>query len=229
MKRFGLLIYCILCSLSSRAFEPTGNYAPRQLEGWFILVSPQVATNSSLATNVLRLLEFQLYQITRAVPEPALTRLREVPIWIELNDSSFPGMCYHPSRDWLREHGFNPDKARAVEIGNATNFLTWTHEQPWMVLHELAHSYHDRVLGYNYSPIKAAYEHAKASKTYDNVLYIGGGRKRHYALTDNQEYFAECTEAFFGVNDFYPFVRVELRECDPDMFVLLEKVWGLKE
>jgi len=40
------------------------------------------------------------------------------------------------------------------------------------------------------------------------------------------EYFAESTEAFFGTNDFYPFVRPELREFDPEMFNLLTKLWG---
>jgi len=40
------------------------------------------------------------------------------------------------------------------------------------------------------------------------------------------EYFAESTEAFFGTNDFYPFIRPELREFDPEMFNLLTKLWG---
>ena len=31
---------------------------------------------------------------------------------------------------------------------------------------------------------------------------------------------------YFGTNDFYPFVRVELKECDPETFKLLEKVWS---
>ena len=40
------------------------------------------------------------------------------------------------------------------------------------------------------------------------------------------EYFAESTEAFFGTNDFYPFVRAELKQHDPKMFDLLWKLWG---
>jgi hypothetical protein len=33
-------------------------------------------------------------------------------------------------------------------------------------------------------------------------------------------------EAYFGVNDFYPFVRAELKEHDPAGFALMETVWG---
>ena len=54
-----------------------------------------------------------------------------------------------------------------------------------------------------------------------------GRRERHYALNNPKEYFAETTEAFFGVNDFYPFVRAELKEFDPAMFELLGEVWAV--
>ena len=40
------------------------------------------------------------------------------------------------------------------------------------------------------------------------------------------EYFAESTEAYLGVNDFYPFVRAELNRHDPRMYRLLRKIWG---
>ncbi len=32
------------------------------------------------------------------------------------------------------------------------------------------------------------------------------------------------TEAFFGTNDFFPFVRAELKEHDPQMFNALREV-----
>lgn len=40
------------------------------------------------------------------------------------------------------------------------------------------------------------------------------------------EYFAEGTEAYFYRNDFYPFVRAELKEHDPVLHDLLEEIWG---
>src|SRR5262249_1859501 len=138
-----------------------------------------------------------------------------------------PCMCYHPSADWLREHDMNPAKAGAVEVANATNFLAWTQQQPWMVLHELAHGYHHRVLKYDHPGIKAAYEQAVAAPRDDKVRHYDGRIVRHYALSNDQEYFAEATEAYFGMNDFYPFVRAELKEHDPTAYELLREVWGV--
>src|SRR5262249_39055788 len=108
---------------------------------------------------------------------------------------------------------------------NPENFLTWTREQPWMVLHELSHGYHHRFLGDNHPDIKRCYESAKASGKYDSVLRFNGKHERHYAMNNEKEYFAEATEAFFGTNDFYTFVRAELKEHDPEMFELLGRLW----
>jgi dipeptidyl-peptidase-4 len=43
------------------------------------------------------------------------------------------------------------------------------------------------------------------------------------------EYFAEGTEAYFDRNDFYPFVRAELKKHDPVLHDLLEEIWGIKK
>ena len=48
---------------------------------------------------------------------------------------------------------------------------------------------------------------------------------RHYALTNHKEFFAEMTEAYFGVNDFFPFNRAELKEAEPEIHALLSAVW----
>ena len=58
------------------------------------------------------------------------------------------------------------------------------------------------------------------------MLLYTGRTVKHYALTTPMENFAESTEAYLGVNDFYPFVRAELKEHDPRMFELLKKIWG---
>jgi len=121
------------------------------------------------------------------------------------------------------------NEAKGVEIGSARNFLNAVRHQPWMVLHELAHSYHDRVLGFDHPKVKEAYEAAKKSGKYEKVLIWTGHVGRHYAMTDHKEYFAESTEAFFGTNDIYPFVKAELKQHDPAMYALLAELWGAKE
>lgn len=121
-----------------------------------------------------------------------------------------------------------PLMAGNVEIGNAKNFVSWTYEQPWMVLHELAHSYHYRVLpqGENNPDVLAAYNLAMKEHRYDQVRHWDGKVVKAYATTNQMEYFAETTEAYFGSNDFFPFVRGELQVADPEGYALMVKVWG---
>lgn len=211
------------------SFVPTSEYAERRVEGWTVMVNRRLLAgeDADLGREALRLLEVKLFDIRRAVPELACRELQAVPIWLGLDDGHAPCAEYHPSREWLAENGYNPDKARAVEIGNARRFLDWSKDQPSMILHELAHAYHDRVLGHDYPGIRAAYRRAVESKSYESVLRADGRRERAYALTDPQEFFAEATEARFGTNDFFPFVRAELNQHDPDLASLLDKVWSV--
>jgi hypothetical protein len=215
---------------SHRAFDPTDAYEAKKVEGWLVRVNKRlIADHQELADKSLELLKFQLYQITRMVLAPALEKIRSVPIWLELQDPLVTCMCYHPSPDWLTSHGLNPAKARCVEIGNARRFLEWEKTQPWMVLHELAHAYHDQFLpdGFDNADVQAAFESARDQKLYDHVLRGNGHAEKAYAMTNQMEYFAECSEAFFGTNDFYPFVRAEFKEHDPGGYEVLSRAWGM--
>lgn len=224
--RWLLVLVCLLLA-TKPPYDPTSNYEVRQIEGWKVYVNKRLLrAEGDVASETLKLLETKLYEINRVVPRPALDRLHEVAIWLELEDKQFECGCYHPSRKWLVEHGVNPDKARSVEIANAANFLRFSLDQPSLVLHELAHAYHHRVLGYDNAEILAAYRRAVESKSYESVLRYNGRRERAYAIKNAQEYFAELSEAFFGTNDYYPFVRAEIKEHDPHMYGLLKKLWG---
>lgn len=210
-------------------FVPTSDYTTQTLNGWTVHVNKHLLDDrADLGRDALRLLDVMLFEIERAVPDPALSEIRKVPIWLGLDDGHAPCAEYHPSRSWLVENGFNPDKARGVEIGNAARFLDWSRTQPSMLLHELAHAYHDRVLGFDDPDIRAAFHRARDSDLYTSVLHAHGKSQRAYALTDPQEFFAESSEAYFGTNDFYPFVRAELRQHDPETAKLLEELWNHK-
>jgi len=50
-----------------------------------------------------------------------------------------------------------------------------------------------------------------------------------YGMNNPMEYFAETTEAYFSRNDFFPFVKSELKKHDPEMFDLLTELWGVSE
>lgn len=208
-------------------FAPTEAYEVRDLRGWTVRISPNLRESPELCRQVLELLDHQLYQITRVIPQPALDRLRSIEIWAETEMPKTACMCYHVSKGWLVPNGYNPDKEGTVEIGNAVAFLRWTKHQPWMVLHELAHGYHDQVFGYRHAGISAAWQRMVDTGAYDEVGHIAGGTRRHYALTNPMEYFAETTEALYGTNDFHPYVRSELEAIDPEGFALVRSLWEL--
>jgi hypothetical protein len=214
---------------SAMAKAPRG-YRTRPIEGWTILVNVGfLEREPELADRTLKLLGFQLYQITRVVPPAALANLRKIRIWVEEKESDPPCMTYHPDPGWLREHGKDPEKARCVELANVRNFLSWTIEQPWMLLHELSHGYHHQFLprGFDNPTIKSAYDHAMKAGLYNRVLRYSGQEEKAYAATNPMEYFAEATEAYFGTNDFFPFIRIELRRHDPTAVEMLESLWDV--
>ncbi len=217
--------------------QPTSDYEIRDVSGWTIHLSRTLlATNRPATDRALDLLAGQLEEIVHRVPSQSVAELRKVPLWVSPEYPGLPPRAeYHPSADWLGEHGRNPAMAKAVEFTNVRIFESETRRMPNFALHELAHAYHDRVLpaGFENTFIKQGYEKAKRSGKYDNVEQrFGDGRSakvRAYALTNPQEYFAELTEAFFSTNDFFPITREELRRHDPETFALLQNLWAVPE
>ena len=94
------------------------------------------------------------------------------------------------------------------------------------MLHELSHAWHHQVVGYGDAAIAEAYAEAMASGRYADVPYAGGGTREAYATTDDREYFAELSEAWFWENDFYPFVREEVEAFDPVGAAAVEASWS---
>lgn len=68
------------------------------------------------------------------------------------------GMCYHMSPEWLSGHGNDPKKAGCIEMYQLSDYIEWRSQQPFMVLHELSHSYHHENDGKLDGPIDAAYQ-----------------------------------------------------------------------
>ena len=190
------------------------DHPARELRGWTVRVDRALLESEGreLGERALELLAAELLEVELLVPAARLDALKAVPIWID-REHELERMQFHPSAVWLEEHGYDPRMERSVHIPRAASFLALarTGHQPSVVLHELAHAFHFRELGFDHPPIRAAFEAAAAGGAYDEVLHVSGRERRHYALTDPMEYFAEATEAFFGTNDFYPFVRAELR------------------
>ena len=196
-----------------------------RVEGWTVYVSRQLDRRKALSEEILRLLRHKLHMVKRYMPARGLNHLKKVPIWVELDNPNVPYITYHCCKEAVKPQRRNPDKRGAVEIGNAKNFVEWAFLQPFMLLNQLARAYHEQVLGYDNAEIKAPHEQAVKSGKYNMVLRFDGQYVRHPALSDAKEYFAEMTEAYYGVNDCYPFLQFELKQYDPDVCKLLTKLW----
>ena len=202
----------------------------KEIEGWTIKVEPKLLEpeNKEVADQALKALANHLQRVKYIVPPKRVEELQALPIWLELHNTELGNMQYHPDRGWLLAHGHDPRLVKHVHLPRAKNLYSpgmWA-KHPYVVLHELAHSYHDQKLSFDHPEVIGAYKEAKEKGIYEKVLLYTGRKVRHYGMNNHKEYFAEATEAYFGVNDFYPFVRAELKEHDPRMFSLLEKLWG---
>ncbi len=90
--------------------------------------------------------------------------------------------------------------------------------------------YHDKNIQQNkpvtpYFYIFYPYKQAVESQSYKAILHFSGNKQKAYAMNNAKEYFAELTEAYFGTNDFYPFVRAEVKQHDPGMYEVFQNVW----
>ncbi len=202
----------------------------QNLHGWTVYVDPTLVEGEHAAEGqrALSMLANHLERISLLVTGEPLIALRKLELWIERANPDLNNMAYHPSRGWLEQRGHDPRLANKVHISHASELVSRSQllKHPAVILHELAHSYHDQVLGFDEERIMAAYEAMQQAGTYEKVLDHRGREVRHYGLNDQKEYFAESTEAYFYRNDFYPFVAAELMQHDPGMFAVLSEVWG---
>ncbi|MBI1374919.1 MAG: metallopeptidase [Phycisphaera sp.] len=204
--------------------DPLDAYRVQQIHGWTVRVSKRLDADAALRKDVLEEVDAQLYRIAHLLKPDVVDQLRKTEIWIEYD---YPHRTqYHPDRKWLVDNGYIPEKTRTVEIANAKAFLEWQKRPVITLLHELLHAYHDQVIGFDDPRIIAAYEAAKKCGKYDKVMRDKGMMVKHYGLETPQEYFAESSEAYLWVNDYYPFVYGELKEFDPQMFKVLQEIWG---
>jgi len=207
-------------------FEPV----VRKIEGWKVHVDPQLleGEHGESGAQALKMLANHLQRIAVLVPEEQLAKMRKLEFWIERAHPQLGAMQYHPSPKWLTGRGHDRRLAKKVHITHANQLLSRQQmlKHPAVILHELAHAYHDQFLGFDDQRIVDAYDKAMADGLYEKVLLYTGKKVRHYAATNHKEYFAEGTESFFYRNDFYPFVAAELQEYDPELYDLLVDIWG---
>lgn len=213
-----------------------------EIEGFQVKIRTYVEkTNAAQAA--LKLMEENLKEVNELIPEYALTVMKEHPIWLEENLTiegvQTSAAWYNAYLDFLKYYNLMEAKYKCVEITNYTNYVNWSKQnQPYMVLHELCHLYHDLAIenGYDNKELLDAYNHAYSTGMYTDTPYCLDWRTdpptqynitgKAYAMNNVTEYFSEICEAYWGKNDYYPFDYWDLKEYDPMGFEQMEKIWG---
>src|SRR5688572_30401324 len=110
------------------------------------------------------------------MPAERLKELQTITIVLDLSCGKLGAMQYHPDAGWLKRNGYTPDLVKCVHLPRAADVATRRNinEQPWVILHELAHGYHDQFLSFDEPRIKAAYEMFKKSGHGDEALLYSG-------------------------------------------------------
>lgn len=232
------LFSCVCACQGPTAVErdPAIRFDPvlQEIEGFPVYIEPALleGEHAEVGAKSIAMLRNHLERINVLVPEPALSKLQQVGIWIEVDHPLTdiePGP-YHGGQQWLIDNGYDPRLVDCVHVTRAASLLERHHmlKHPMVILHELSHAYHDQFMedGYRNKLILDAYNNAMAKGLYDKVLDHKGRTVRAYATNNQMEYFAEATEAYFYRNDFYPFLNVELKQHDPVGYELMRTIWG---
>lgn len=216
--------------------DPGARFDPvlKEIEGFPVFIEPALleGEHAAVGKQSIAMLRNHLERINVLVPEPALSKLQQVGIWIEVDHPLTdiePGP-YHGGQQWLIDNGWDRRMVDCVHVTRAASLLERKHmlKHPMVILHELAHAYHDQFMedGFQNKLILEAYNNAMSKGLYDQVLDHRGRMVKAYATSNQMEYFAEATEAYFYRNDFYPFLNAELKQHDPVGYELMRTIWG---
>jgi hypothetical protein len=176
----------VLYALQLHAQEIPKLHTQRDIEGWTVHIDNRLlaADDKTAGDHALRILANRLYDIKHVVPADKVKQLQKIPIWLDKTHGKLRPAQYHPSKGWLKANGYSEDLTRCVHIPVAKEFASVGHQrvQPWSVLHELAHAYHDQVLGFDHAEVRAAFERYNTSGKGKNVLHINVNYSKNYAL-----------------------------------------------
>jgi len=210
--------------------EDAVKHTIQKVEGWTVHVDEKLLKEpfKERGDLALRLLANELLRIRLRLPESRIRDLQTVHIHFDLKHK-LTSMQYHPGKGWLVNNGYDPKLVKCVHIPRVDRFVNHlrSHSQPWALMHELAHAYHDQFLGFENRSVKGTFDRfvKENGKQFESIRHINGHNTKHYALTNEKEFFAEMTESFIGTNDFFPFVRGELRAELPEVHALMKAVW----
>jgi hypothetical protein len=244
---WGLVLFFLAAlatgSLAMGADLPGGTpegYERREVEGFSVYVNKKVLQQPAdrWGRKPLVPLERELNDLRRILVPKIVEVLQEVPIWAEWDESDkiSPGAIaryYGGPAEGLLKLGGDPRKANCVEVMTLKRLGEIRHPgtalQQVIILHEMAHAVHHRLLGWDNPELDATFKQAVDRKLYDEVNDRFGRKTKAYARTNGAEYFAEISCAFLDSCNYFPFNYTQLQGYDPQGFAFVERVWKQPE
>jgi hypothetical protein len=238
---WGFVLF-LLASLAAGTFssaakgQTPASYDRQNIEGFTVFVSKDVSArrDDGYGRRPLTVLERELNDLKRILKPRIVSVLQTVPIWVEWDqvDRLTPGAVaryYGGPAEGLLKMGGDPRKANNVEVLTLKRLAEirspGTPLQQVVILHEMAHVVHHRLLGWDNPELAATFQSAVDRKLYDEVKDRLGQRTRAYARTNAAEYFAELSTAFLDSCNYFPFNQQQLRGYDPAGYTFVERVW----
>ena len=205
------------------------------MHGWNVHLECVIEFERELMSKIVHELNADLQYLTTLLPTEILTRLHATQIFVVGSTQAKPtpqmrqgggAVFMNPLGSMARQKA--PELYSGAVVINADKWQDLQKYQPAVTLHELAHAWHCM----NWNPcfdgatqIRSAYDAAMTSGIYDMVERNDGTQGKAYAATNDHEYFAELTEAWFWENDYYPYNREQLLVHDPLGAAVVEAAW----
>ena len=204
-------------------YEPTSHYTIMNMEGWKVYVNKALlpgGAHDKMGAKAIERLRGDMVLVKHWVADEALAKLQKVGVWLELDSTNgphgrTPTFHYHSYLGWLQKMDFHPGKHKCVEYSRAASLAGHRRGgSAQILLHELAHAYHDQVLSFNDRDILAAHKRAREDGKYPKNDWV--------VRANHKEFFAGVTTRYFGRKE----ERQALVKRDPILLKKLQKVWG---
>jgi hypothetical protein len=213
--------------------EQVPGYTPKVVEGFTVVLSDETMRHlddAKFKKKPIEVLEQEFKAITAAMPTKSVKILQRLFFFVEWDERKALGngaaggavaVYYGGHQLNMLARGMPPLKAKNITVLSMRS-LAEEHQPDvesgrCVLLHEMAHAVHDQLLGRENPTIFAAYKQARERKLVDPEAY---------AATNEAEFFAEMSCAYYDQLDYHPKTREALKKLDPVTYKIMEEVWG---